>query len=557
MLRHIHIQDFAIIDEVELELGPGLTVLTGETGAGKSILIDAVGLVLGDRADAGAVRHGCSRAEITASFDISSLPGVQTWLADQELDADGECLIRRTLSSEGGSRAYVNGHAITLQNLRQLGERLVDIHGQHEHQSLLRRPVQREILDFHGGHQTLLHEVAGLFTQWDKLRHEFEGLQRERQDRDARLDLLRYQVSELEALGLGPDETESLDLEHRRLSHGAELAAGTQEVLNVIYDMDEGSVQEHLGHAIHRLESLERLDPALGESRRMLAEAEIQVQEAADSLRHYLSDVEVDPARQAWVERRIGDIQELARKHRLQPGELPGHLQSLTRQLEALENADITLGEMAAQLEAHRAEYLEAARRLSASRLRAAKSINNRITTLIGELGMGGGQFEATIATDEASAFRPEGLDSVQFRVSANPGQPIKPLSKVASGGELSRIGLAIQVAAADSARIPTIIFDEVDAGIGGRVAEIVGRRLRGLGETRQVLCVTHLPQVASQSHAHIRVTKLSDGKTTRTKLTTLSADEKVEEIARMLGGVKITARTREHAVEMIKNAGR
>ena len=556
MLSHIHIRDFAIIDEVELELGTGLTVLTGETGAGKSILVDALGLVLGDRADPQAVRDGQARAEITASFDIAAHKTLTDWLAERDLDAEGECLVRRVVSVEGRSRAYVNGHAMTLQNLRELGALLVDIHGQHEHQSLVRRNVQKQILDHHGGHEALLDDIAKRFQCWKTLRDEYESLSKNKEEREARLDLLRYQVSELEALGLGDDEFQELELEHKRLANSGELARGVQRVLDLIYDAELASANALIGQSLQQLDALGQIDGALQEPAQILQEAEIQVSEAADSLRRYLSQVETDPARQELVENRIADVLDLSRKHRLEPGQLPNHLVWLREQLEALENADVTLEEMATRLEAHQAGYLAAADALSDSRKKAARSLNKRITALMRELGMPGGSFETEIRREDAASFAADGLDSVEFLVSANAGQTPKPLAKVASGGELSRISLAIQVAAADSTHIPSIVFDEVDAGIGGGIAEIVGRRLRHLGAAQQILCVTHLPQVASQSHAHVRVTKLSDGKTTRTKLSHLSADEKIEEIARMLGGLEITSRTREHAVEMLSKAG-
>lgn len=556
MLTHIHIKDFAIIDQVDLELGPGLTVLTGETGAGKSILVDALGLVLGDRADAQTVRDRQARAEITASFDVSGREALVDWLASRDMDAEGECLIRRSISAEGGSRAYVNGHPLTLQSLRQLGALLVDIHGQHEHQSLVRRSMQKQILDHHGKHEILLSQVAEHFRRWKALRDEYDGLRKSKDEREARLDLLRYQVSELEALSLGQDEFLELELEHKRLANSGELSRGTQQVLDLIYDGERGSAKQLLGQSLQQLNTLDKVDASLRETSQMLQDAEIQVNEAADNLRRYLNQLETDPARQEQVENRIADVQDLARKHRLKPEQLPAHLDELRGQLQALQNADVALEEMSARLEEDTAQYLTAAEALSDARRGAAQSLDRRITALMQELGMPGGKFEARTHREDAAAFAPDGLDSVEFLVSANPGQAPKPLAKVASGGELSRISLAIQVAAADSTHIPSIVFDEVDAGTGGRVAEIVGRRLRHLGESQQILCVTHLPQVASQSHAHIRVMKLSDGKTTRTKLTRLSKDEKVEEIARMLGGIEITARTREHAVEMLSGAG-
>jgi len=555
MLLHIRVRNYAIIDEVDLELGGGLTVLTGETGAGKSILVDALGLVLGDRADATAVRHGAERAEITATFDLSDRPEACCWLEDQEMDADGECVLRRVISREGRSRAYVNGGPVTLQALKSLGEMLVEIHGQHEHQTLTRRPVQRDLLDTFAGHDELVAEVSSSFDEWDEQRRGLEALQAAQDDRDNRLDLLRYQVRELESLALEEGEFARLESEHLKLSHVEKLAGAAESAHRLIYEDDNGSAQQRLAQARQALESVLDLDAALDDARRLIHEAEIQTTEAAEDLRRYLADLEVDPQRQEQVAARLDVVRELSRKHQVEPALLGARLASLQVELDKLEKHGLTLEALEMALASAERACLEACQKLTRRRRTAAVKLSEAITAAMHQLGMPGGCFKVEVETLEDGALSRHGLDTIQFLVSANPGQPPASLAKVASGGELSRISLAVQVTASTSSQRPCLVFDEVDAGVGGATAEIVGRRLRQLGEGRQTLCVTHLPQVASQSHQHVRVAKLTDGQRTRTTLTALGPDERVEELARMLGGVKITATSRRHAEEMIATA--
>ncbi len=557
MLTSLHVRDFAIIDEVELDLGEGMTVLTGETGAGKSILLDALGLVLGDRADGGAVRHGAARAEITATLDIGALEGVQQWLADHDLDADGECVIRRVVSREGRSRAYINGASSTLQALRQLGEQLIDIHGQHAHQSLVKPAVQRQILDDHGGLAAEAAAVAEAWQAWRAAGDTRAQLESAARDRDHRLDLLRYQAGELEALDLQPGEADELETEHTRLANLGRLAEGGNQALALLYESEAGSAHDHLGAAVRLLEQLADLDPALAGPAALAGEAQIQAAEAAAGLQSYLSMLDADPQRIEAVAARRQSVRELARKHQVPAGELPDRLAELRDEIRELEGAESACAAaVAAEAEALKS-YDRAAKDLSERRTAAAEALAGEITGMMGQLGMPGGRLEIGVHTDTRTEPQAAGRDRVEFLVTANPGQPPAPLARVASGGELSRIGLAIQVAATRTAGTPAVIFDEVDAGVGGGVAEIVGRRLRELGLRRQVLCVTHLPQVASQADAHLRVSKLTDGETTRTRLARLTDDERIEELARMLGGVEITERTRAHAREMVTRARR
>jgi DNA repair protein RecN (Recombination protein N) len=555
VLSQIRVRNYAVIDEVELELGPGMTVLSGETGAGKSILVDALGLVLGDRADASAVRHGADRAEIAVTFELADLPTVRAWLAEHDLDEGDECVLRRVIGREGRSRAYVNGNPAPLQTLRRLGERLVEIHGQHEHQTLTRPRIQREILDAHGRLQGRAAETAEAYAVWRELEQRLAELASRRAYREERLDLLRYQVRELETLGLTAGELEELELEHARLANTGRLVEGSTEALELIYEDETGSAQQRLARARETLARLGELDPTLVPLARQLEEAEIQISDAAGELRRYQAGLDLDPGRLTTVEDRLGSIRDLARKHQTDPSELPARLESLQQELAEIEHAAETLGQVESERDAAAARYLAAADALGRARAEAAGSLAEGITAAMRQLGMPGGQFEVRVRHDAAGEFSPHGLDRIEFAVTANPGQPAAAMAKVASGGELSRIALAIQVVATGGTHVPCLVFDEIDAGVGGGVAEIVGRRLRELGDARQVLCVTHLPQVASQGHRHVRVSKLTDGKTTRTTLTRLTEDETVEELARMLGGVEITATSRDHAREMLERA--
>ncbi len=557
MLSGVSVKNFAIIDAVALELGPGLTVLTGETGAGKSILVDALGLVLGDRADAAAVRHGADRAEISASFDLGALPEVANWLAEQALDADDECVLRRVISAEGRSRAWINGTPTTLQTLRELGERLVDIHGQHEHQSLTRPAAQRELLDARLPDTALVGAVADAWQAWRSAVEERTRLEGAGREREQRLDLLRYQLRELEGCNPQPGEAAPLAAEFSRLANAGKLAEAAGGALELVYEGESGAAHDAVARAAASLAELADVDPRLAGPQRLLAEAEIQLSEAATELRRYLGALEMDPARLDDVQVRLEGLKTLAHKHQVAPDALPARLNALADEIEELEQAEIRLGRSAERVATAERHYREAAGRLGQARAAAAAHFSEQVSALMHQLGMPGGRFVAAVEHDADAPCALHGLDTVEFRVSANPGQPPAPVARVASGGELSRISLAIQVAAKSTRPIPVMVFDEVDSGVGGGVAEIVGRRLAEIGQRAQVLCVTHLPQVASQAQNHLRVVKLTDGEITRTSLKLLTEAEKVEELARMLGGVEITGTTRAHAREMRKHASR
>ncbi len=553
MLIHLQIRDFAIVEHLALDFGPGMTALTGETGAGKSILIDALGLLLGDRADSAVIRPGVGRAELVAVFDLAALPEARAWLAERDLGDDPECHLRRLVTREGRSRAYLNGSPQPLQVLKEFGERLVDIHGQHEHQSLLRRDVQRQLLDDAAGHGSLLSELADQHREISGLGRRLAELEQARTEREARLDLLRFQVRELEALNLGIGELADMEDEHRRLANAGRLLETCQSALDTLYDNEDQSVSTWLGRVAGELEPLQDIDARLGPALELVNAALIQVQEASDTLRRYLLDTDPDPGRLDWLEQRLADIQALARKHRRRPGELPTLLGELGGELDAIEHGEEREAELRQALERAEAEYHRLANQLSRQRTTAATELSQRVSEAMQSLGMAGGRFE--IRLEATGRPTPTGLETVEFLVSANPGQPPRSLAKVASGGELSRISLAIQVITAHGERIPTLIFDEVDTGIGGGIAEVVGRRLRELGGSRQVLCVTHLPQVAAQAHRHLQVSKHSDGTSTATRILALDQEARVGEVARMLGGMELTDNTLAHAREMIDRA--
>lgn len=552
MLTQLQVRDLAIVSELELECAAGMTALTGETGAGKSILIDALSLALGDKAEVSMIRAGSERAEIIAIFDLSASTEARDWLLAQEFaDDEPECVLRRVIVREGRSRAYINGRAATGAQLRELGNLLVDIHGQHAHQSLLRPIAQRDLLDAYGDHLPLAGAVAGAFREFHKIDQQLKALEAACVERASRLELLRFQVQELDALGMTAVEIEALDQEQRRLSHLGRLQETAARVLQLLAET-EPSLEDHLRGATADIAELAVIDAGLSASRELLETATIHVGEAAASLRHYLDGLDLDPAALAAVEIRLAQVHDLGRKYRVFPVQLPDALENRRAELIALEQADVTLGDLHAARDAAWQRFLTLAQQLSAARAVTAERLTATVTAAMQQLGMVGGRFAVDIEPLALERANGGGLERLNFLVSANPGQPLQSLIKVASGGELSRISLGIQVATAECGRIPTLVFDEVDVGIGGGVAEIVGRLLRRLGAARQVLCVTHLPQVAAQAHWQLRVRKEAIDGHTYTRIEPLNETARVDEIARMLGGTEITVRTRDHASEML-----
>ncbi|NCF51265.1 DNA repair protein RecN [Gammaproteobacteria bacterium] len=557
MLRSLQVSDFAIVDKINVEFGDGLTVLTGETGAGKSILVDALGLVLGERGGSQLVRNGAKRAEFSAEFEIAALPAVMSWLEEHALDAEESCLLRRVIGADGRSRAFINGVAVTMQQLKSLGECLLDIHGQHFHQSLGRRDVQRDLLDHCGGLVDQRRDTEQAYEHWRQLDEQLQRLQAADSDRDSRLELLAFQIQELDALDVAAGEFDELQAERQKLRHGARLAEGINAALATLSMNDAGNANDLVADTTRSIEALLEFDGALSEVRETLENVAIQVAEASDFLRRYGEGIDMDPNRREWIEDRIDAIQSVARKHRIEPGEIAALDAELRSEHDELSHAEELGVELQQQAAAAKAAYLKLARTLSTGRRKAAKSFSAAVTEAMHGLGMPGGVFEVALEHLPDDDAKPWGIDAIEFLISANPGQPPMAMSRVASGGELSRMSLAIQVIASDGSSIPTMVFDEVDSGVGGRVAEMVGRRLRELGAHRQVLCVTHLAQVASLADRHFRVSKVSDGQATRTGVQALGDEERTEEVARMLGGVEITQKTLEHAAEMLAGAAR
>jgi DNA repair protein RecN (Recombination protein N) len=555
MLTHLQIRDFAIVEAVELEFERSFTVLTGETGAGKSILVDALLLAVGGRADSGSVRHGAERAEVSATFDVSGNEPARRWLADQSIDHDGECQLRRVVAADGRGRAYLNGQAVPVQSLRALGELLVDVHGQLEFQSLSRRGYQREALDGSGGLESQVIAVRTAHGEWHALDEQRASFEQRRRDRESRLDLLRHYTAELSALDPKPGEAGSLADERKRISSLGRLAEGTAQV-EALLAGDDGGATSALARSQSVLRQLVGLDGTLESTAAQVEEASIAAREALGTLRRYVDSLEADPARQEWVEARLAALETVARKHRVDVGDLPALRGRLEAELAELDAGALSEAALQQQLEVARSRYVTVAASLTAARRAAARALDAKVTGYMHALGMPGGVFATRIDAHDPPQFSSHGNDEVEFLVSANPGQPPRPLAKVASGGELSRISLALQVAAVDAAHLPCLVFDEVDAGVGGAVAEMVGRQLRTLASRGQVLCVTHLPQVASQAEHQLRVSKQVAMGRTSTQIENLDAATRVDEIARMLGGAQITARTREHAQEMLE-AGR
>jgi len=552
MLRHLQIRDFAIIESVELDFRPGLTVLTGETGAGKSILVDALELLCGGRAGADVVRAGAERADVTATVDISSTAGeLRHILEQQSIAGDVDLMIRRVVGTDGRSRAWINGQSVPVQLVRSVTELLFDIHGQHEFQSLVRPATQRCLVDSFGRLDALAGQVRAAHSTWLALLNRSIELDSAASERGSRLELLRHQLKEIEALQIKAGETAQLKEEHAKLANRGRLTEAVRAALDCLYESDGPNAHAMLGKSLSALRQAGNLDAELAPLGTLLDEAAIRIKEVSHTLQQYLDALDLDPQRADAIDRRLAAFEELARKHRIAPDALLEKQSELTLQLGGLENAAADLTTVRTQLTAATASYQDVARQLSGRRMTAGRALAKEISARMQELGMAGGRFLIDITPAETAEPSAHGLDQIEFRVSTNPGQPPRPIAKVASGGELARLSLAVQVSSADSVG-GCMVFDEVDAGVGGAVAEIVGRELRKLGEHAQVLCVTHLPQVAAQGHQHLRVAKRTDGKHTQTTVTQLTPESSVDEIARMLGGVEITARARAHAQEML-----
>ena len=551
MLTQLTVSNYAIAERVELQFNKGMTALTGETGAGKSIVLDALGLAMGGRADAGAVRHGASRADITACFDISRIPDALSWLEKHELDDKNDCILRRTISKDGRSKAFINGQPCPLSQLKELGGLLMDIHSQHQHQSLLRKDTHRKLLDEFAGAEQLAEQTECAWKAWNQTYRKLEQRRQNADEAEAKLQLLRYQVEELDRLALDCGEQESLEQEQAQLSQADAILHSSHQAA-LLCTEDEASAAHLVRQALQQLEQLPVEVSELSDTLQMLNEAQIQISEAGDNLRRFVDDYEADPARLAEVEERLSAIYQMARKHRISPKELPELHQRLQAELAELDGGEGSLEQLEAELEKQRKGYTELAQQLSTKRTESAAELDKRIALELAQLSMPSVQFITHLNRNDNDEPGLHGLEDVEFLVSANPGQPARPLAKVASGGELSRISLAIQVVVAQTSTTPTLVFDEVDVGIGGGTAEVVGRLLRALGSNGQVLCVTHLPQVAAQCHQHLFVSKFTDKDATFSRIEPLNDQGRIDEVARMLGGVDMTEQTMAHAREMV-----
>ncbi|SFS13192.1 DNA repair protein RecN (Recombination protein N) [Dyella sp. OK004] len=555
MLTSLYVRHFAVVEEAEIAFGPGLTVVSGETGAGKSLLVDALMLLAGGRADSGMVRAGSDRAELAAEFDLANLPEARDWLRREELDEeDGSCRLRRVLRAEGSSRAWINGRPASASQLGELTTLLVEIHGQHEHQALLSRAHQLALLDAYAGHETLLAQVQSHALQWRDVGARIRKLSGG-EDREERLELLRHEAGELEQWALPPSELTELEASHKRLANAGRLAEGAAGVAELIDGDSELALRRSLARAHAELDKLATLDDRLAPLRELLDNATIQLGEAADGLGRYAQDVDLDPERYTEVDTHLTRLHELSRKHRTPVAELHEKAVAVRAELTELEGAGDALERLAAQRDQLQRDYDTAAGKLSKARTTAATKLGKEVSSLMAELGMAGGLLKIELEATAGDEPDPQGRERCELLVSANPGQPPRALRKVASGGELARISLAIEVATLGKDTVGSMIFDEVDTGIGGAVAEVVGQKLRALGGQRQVLCVTHLPQVAAQGHAHLCVSKHSDGASTHTRIEKLDAGGRRDELARMLGGVEITRETRAHAKQMLDRA--
>lgn len=552
MLVHLSVHNYAIVEHLDLELDRGMSVITGETGAGKSIMLDALGLTLGDRADSGVVRPGADKADILATFDLADIPEAEAWLAERDLNIEGPCILRRVITAEGRSRGYINGTPCPLGDLKSLGELLIDIHSQHEHQSLLKTDTHRRLLDEYAGATDLARQVQLAAQRWRQTRLELERLSNSGDEQRARHQLLSYQLEELESLGLGETELEQLEQEHKNLTNAETLLGICRQVVEQCSESDSGNVLNALTASLNRLSSVNSGSGSLSEATTLLTSAQIQVEEAVGELNRFLDHFDADPARLQEIEERLDTIYTLARKHRIQPTEVATMQQKLLDEIETLNANDESIERLGEELASFARHYKEKARELSDLRQQAANSLASAVELEIQRLGMPGGRFTIELRANVSNELQPHGLEQVELLVSANPGQPLKALAKVASGGELSRISLAIQVITAQTSRVPTLVFDEVDVGIGGPTAEIVGQLLRRLGDRGQVLTVTHLPQVAAQGHQHLFVHKVRGSDATHTAVSKLNKSERVEEVARMLGGIDLTKESLAHAKKMV-----
>jgi DNA repair protein RecN (Recombination protein N) len=552
LLTQLVINDLAVIDSLNIDFNSGMTVLTGETGAGKSILLDALGLILGNRADTNLIRGNSDKTDITAVFSLENNPDVIERLNEMDFESEDELFVRRTISKDGRSRAYINNTPVPVQTLRELGEYLIDIHGQHAHQSLSKAKTQRELLDDYGQYDSLLNDVQSVFKEWKQVNEQLQNFKTEGEDFEARLTLLRYQIEELEQLNIGETEYEELSEEHKRQAHSQRLLESCKKILSDLSESDS-AIEDSLAHHQKEMTELCAFDNSLENINSLLDSATIQIEEASHELRDYVESFDLDDNQLTDIESRLDKMHELARKHKVKPETLPEHLNLLTKQLNQLEGGQERHDLLQKQKEQLKEQYFNLSKKLTKERNKAATKISEAVTEKMHELAIGG-KFNIDLEIMDDDILHQFGMDKISFLVSTNPGQPLRPITKVASGGELSRLSLAIQIIGAKENGVPTMIFDEVDAGISGGVAEIVGKLLHRLAEHRQILCVTHLAQVASCGHHHLKVNKTTKENETFTQVTTLDKQQRVDEVARLLAGMEVTNESRANAAQMLES---
>ncbi|MDF1817412.1 MAG: DNA repair protein RecN [Immundisolibacteraceae bacterium] len=551
MLTDLTIRNLAVVEQAEIAFESGLTTLTGETGAGKSIIIQALLLVLGERASSETVRNGEKRGDVAAIFDLRDSPEALAWLQEQELDDELECQLRRTITADGRSKSYINGQPSPAGRVRELGRLLMDIHGQHEYQQLLKGDAQRALLDSFGGLNASAGKLADCYQAWRELDQRYTDLSNDQQDQSDLIELLNFQCQELQTLALEPGEWSDLQQQHQRARNGSRLLENCQQ-LTRLFDDDDTSIQSLMAAARQLIDPLREIDPECATIAQMIEEADIQITEASRSLRHYTDRLEIDPQQLAWLEERISAANSLARKHQCEPAQLPEQQQKLTERLEAIEQSDDRLAALQQEIETVRQTYDQLAAELSSQRQQAADELSTQVTATLRQLGMSEATLVIQLEPRPNDTPHPQGMEKISYLFSANPGMQPGQLGRIASGGELSRISLALQVCAQGQSSVPTLVFDEVDVGVGGAVAEIVGQLLNQLGQQRQVFCITHLPQVAAQGHQQSRISKSVNNRQTATQVEALSGEERVTEIARMLAGIELTDESLAHARQML-----
>ncbi|MDG1494261.1 MAG: DNA repair protein RecN [Porticoccaceae bacterium] len=558
MLLSIHINNYTLVESLEIEFASGTTAITGETGAGKSLVLDALGMALGDRADTGTIRHGKDRAEITSTFDIATIDSAQAWLEQQDFQAeDQQCILRRLYTTEGRSRGYINGQPCTMQQLQTLGEMLTDIHSQHEHQSLLRRETHRRLLDEYCGTIDLSSEVSDHFSTWQQMDKKLSSLLERSDELIARKDLLSFQVNELRQVDIDSDSLTKLEAEQQTLANAEQILQDSHNLLGIC-DQNEGfNLRDSLNQALTILANLKHKPEALSSAEELFQSGLIQIEEATREIENHIDRFEADPQRLVIIEEQLGLIFQLARKHRVNADQLRDTLTALDEELQGLKDGGESIETLQQQLAELAAAYEAKASKLSVKRKKGAKAMSAEINKQLQHLSMEGAELIVQLSPISEGRYRSTGLEEIEFLLATNPGQPHKPLAKIASGGELSRVSLAIQVVAATHSNIPTLVFDEVDVGIGGSTADVVGQLLKKLGDRGQVISVTHQPQVAAHAHHHYRASKIVDNVSAESLMTALDPQQRIEELARMLGGAKVTEQTLSHASELFSLASK